>query len=109
MIIQKAQLARAEAGIAGVETDDLAFPLGLQNIPGGFELGGFDQLRVVGDGEAGNAAFVDEDVFALRIDEQLLAFPPERGVEHFRQDESGSDWVEEFALIKTVQRSGTAE
>ena len=76
MIVNIAQLAGAEAGIPGIEADDLAFPFGLQHIPVGLELIGLGELRVVGDRETGDAAFIDEDVLALGVDIPMLVFPP---------------------------------
>jgi hypothetical protein len=107
MIVEIAQLAGAEAGVARVQTDDSALPLGLENIPVRFEFRRSDHLCVIGDGNPRDAALIDENILAFSIDIEVLSFPPQRGVDNLRQDQL-RERIEELVFEKTVKRSWTA-
>jgi hypothetical protein len=109
VVVNVAQLAGAEAGVAGVQTDDFAPPFRVEQVPIRFELGRFDQLGVVGNGEARNAAFIDEDKFALGVDVEMFALPPKRRVEYLRQDQLRRERIEELVFVKAVKRRRAAE
>ena len=106
LVIEKAHgVARtAEIGIVG---DDLALPLGIEQVPVRFDLGGVDLLGVVADDDAGLAVDV-EQVLILRIDVVMFPLPPFRGIDDVRQHQHRCDRIERFGFIEDVVAGGHA-
>ena len=96
--------SRGKAAGFGIEGDDLAFPLGVEQIPVGFETGGIDELGVVAQQEQ-RRADVDQNIAPFGIDELLFALPPLRLIFDLGQDIRRGDRIEDFALIESVRRS----
>src|SRR5437867_12483813 len=102
MMVDERETLADHSRRAGVDRHRLALPLRLQQIPKGFKLLGIDEVLVVRDAAALNAALEQENILVLLIDVVVFAAPPFGLVQHLRQDERGRNRIQRLVAIKQL-------
>src|SRR5581483_292899 len=94
MVIKESRVARAGSGFTNVARFDFAFPLGIQEIPIGFEILLIDELAVVIDRAVGCRADVVEDVLPLGVRVLVLFEIPPGLIRDLGQDQRRLERIE---------------
>src|SRR5512132_1026511 len=89
-------------GMRGWTATALPFHFGCNRSQKDLKLLRIDQVLVVRDPAALNAALEQENILVLLIDVEVFAAPPFGLVQHFRQDERGRNRIQRLVAIKQL-------
>src|SRR5262245_32165938 len=102
MMVDECEVLTDHSRHAGMNRHDLALPPRLQQIPKRFELLRIDEVFVVRDAAALDAALEQENILIILIDVLVFAAPPFGLVQYFRQDERGRNRIQLLIAIKQL-------